>query len=142
MRKRRSEANAITKHLHEWKKEEWVWLYKIPDEWYAKKPFDVIWVIKWVPTAIEYKFCDLKTKLPDVKRAYKKLEPHQVINLDKFQKAWGKSYVIVYHNETRQYIKLDFNLFYEEVWDEIKKLYIMLNNNVRMITWSKNECWK
>lgn len=127
MRKHKNEALAITKHLHKWKKEKWVWLYKIPDEWLAKKPFDVIWVIRWVPTAVEYKYCDLKSKMPDETWAYKKLEPHQVINLDKFQQAGGQSFVIIYHNETKQYLKFDFNSIRDLMCDEIDKLYFMLN---------------
>lgn len=142
MLKKKNEAKITTERLKKFKGQKDVRLYKISDDSRWRKPFDVIWVVKWVPTAIEFKFCSLKTKLPDVKRAYNKLEPHQVINLDKFQKAWGRSYVIVYHNETKQYVKFDFNRFYEEMWDEIEKLYFLLNNNVRMITWSKNESWK
>lgn len=142
MLKKKNEAKITTERLKKFKWQKDIRLYKISDFSPDRKPFDVIWVVKWVPTAIEFKFCSLKTKLPDVKRAYSKLEPHQVINLDKFQKAWGKSYVIVYHNETKQYIKFDFNSFCEEMWDEIEKLYFLLNNNVRMIAWSKNEGWK
>ena len=142
MLKKKNEAKITTERLKKFKWQKDIRLYKISDDSRWRKPFDVIWVVKWVPTAIEFKFCSLKTKLPDVKRAYSKLEPHQAINLDKFQKAWGKSYVIVYHNETKQYIKFDYLLFQKEMWDEIEKLYFLLNNNVRMITWSKNESWK
>lgn len=142
MLKKKNEAKITTERLKKFKWQKDIRLYKISDDSRWRKPFDVIWVVKWVPTAIEFKFCSLKTKLPDVKRAYSKLEPHQVVNLDKFQKAWGKSYVIVYHNETKQYIKFDYLLFQKEMWDEIEKLYFLLNNNVRMIAWSKNEGWK
>ena len=142
MLKKKNEAKITTERLKQFKGNKDIRLYKISDDSRWRKPFDVIWVVKWVPTAIEFKFCSLKTKLPDVKRAYSKLEPHQVVNLDKFQKAWGKSYVIVYHNETKQYVKFDISDFQKEMWDEIEKLYFLLNNNVRMITWSKNESWK
>lgn len=127
MIKKKNEAKITTEWLKQFKWNKDIWLYKISDDSRWKKPFDVIWVVRWVPTAIEFKFCSLKTKIPDEHWTYKKLEPHQAINLDKFQNAWWKSFVIVYHNETKQYIKFDRLQICDVMWDEIKKLYFMMN---------------
>lgn len=130
MIKHKNEAKATTERLKKmkWKKD--VWLYKIPDTGPAKNPFDVVGVIKWKPNAIEFKYCDTK-KMPDIYWAFKKLEPHQVTNLNNFRLAWWKSTVIVFHNETKQYIEFDFEDIYDVLWEEIERFYILLDKNAK-----------
>ena len=141
MLKKKNEARITTERLKQWKQTQNVWFYKIPDDSVTRKPFDVVGCICWKATAIEFKYCKTK-KLPDEKRAFKKLEPHQVVNLNNFKVANWDSFVIVYHEETKQYILFDRNSICDKVWNEIDKFYFMLNNNVWRTTWSKNGDWK
>lgn len=126
MIKKKNEAKCTTEWLREIKKKKWIWLYKIPDVWIAKQPFDIIGTYHWTPVAIEAKFCDTK-KDPTFEWWIKKLEPHQVINLDKFMIAWWKSYVLIFHHDSKHYVLFDIAK-YCDVWDGYKKkFYILLD---------------
>lgn len=126
MLKQKNEAKAITAWLKQWKWNPNVRLYKIPDDSVWRKPFDIVGCIDWKPTAIEAKYCSTK-KIPTVSWAFRKLEPHQVINLNNFRLTKWKSYILVYHNETKQYFLFDFDECCKELWDEIEKIYFMYN---------------
>lgn len=142
MLKKKNEARITTEWLKQMKQKPNVWFYKIPDDSIWKKPFDVVWCVNWKATAIEFKFCNNKKKKPDLRRAFSKLEPHQVVNLNNFKVANWNAFVCVYRNETKEYIFFDFSDFYKEVWDKIDKLYFMLNNNVRRKSWDKSNDWR
>lgn len=141
MLKKKNEAKITTAWLKQWKWVPNVWFYKIPDDSIWKKPFDVIGCVKGKSTAIEFKYCKTK-KLPDERRAFKKLEPHQVINLNNIKVAGWDAFVCVYHEESKRYIMFDYSSICEKVWDEIEKFYFMLNNNVRRTTWGENGYWR
>lgn len=142
MLKKKNEAKITTERLKHMKSKPNVWFYKIPDDSIWKKPFDVVWCVDWKATAIEFKFCNNKRKKPDLARAFSKLEPHQVVNLNKFKEANWNAFVCVYWNETKQYIMFDFWDIYEQMRDRIDKIYFMLNYDVRRTAWSKNSDWK
>ena len=142
MLKKKNEARITTEWLKEIKKKPNVWFHKISDFSPDKKPFDVVWCVNWKAVAIEFKFCNNKRKKPDLRRAFSKLESHQVVNLNRFKVANGDAFIIVYWNETKEYIVFDFWDVCEQMWDEIDKIYFMLNNNVRRTTWSKNSDWE
>lgn len=132
MLKQKNEARITTARLKQWKWDKNVWLYKISDEWLSKKPFDVVGVWHWKPIALEFKWCK-NIKLPDIKRVFSKLEPHQVVNLIKFKEAGWIARAVVYHNETKQYLFFDISDIKREMKDEVKKIYLMLN-----LTWAKD----
>lgn len=143
MLKSRNEARAITNRLHQRKVQPLVWFYKIPDDSIWKKPFDVVWCVNGKATAIEFKFCDLKKKIPDAIWAFKRLEPHQVVNLNNFKVAWWDVSVIVYNKEDKRYYSFDRSNICDAVWeDEINKFYILLKNDGRVTAWGKNDNWK
>lgn len=126
MIKKKNEAKCTTEWLREMKKVKWLWLYKIPDVGLAKQPFDIIGSYNWTPMAIEAKFCDTK-KEPTFEWWLKKLEPHQVINLDKFMAAWWKSYMLIFHHDSKHYKFLDINDYYDIRCEFKKKFYILLD---------------
>ncbi len=125
MLKKKNEARITTEWLKRWKEKPNAWLYKIPDDSIAKKPFDVVWCIngKWV--AIEFKYCDTK-KVPDIKRAFKKLEPHQVVNLNNYKVAWGDAFIIVYHNESKKYITFSRDEVVTDLCEDINRIFTMI----------------
>lgn len=129
MIKKKNEAKCTTEWLREMKRKEWVRLYKIVDSWIQRNPFDIVGVVKWKPVAIEAKFCST-LKEPTLERWLKKLEPHQVVNLDKFMAAWWDSYILIFHHDSKWGAKL-YKLNKDEnyvIRNEFKKkFYILLD---------------
>lgn len=88
---------ALIKRL----KDMWAYVRNIADIWNIKKPFDISmnYLTKW--WALELKIVKTK-KEPLPEDVYKKLLPHQIVNLLDFQ--WWKSMwvalAIAYHTET------------------------------------------
>jgi len=65
-------------------KDNWYWVYKLPDIGYTLKPFDIIALKDWKATAIELKYGRVNT----YERIYKMLRPNQVWWLLHFQEHW------------------------------------------------------
>lgn len=82
--------NHVMKNL----RGEQIWLYKIPDVNMQIKPFDIVWVAKSIPFAIELKICDLKKWLT-YEQAYWMLRPNQVAALQWFSLSWWLSWLWV-----------------------------------------------
>lgn len=124
MIKKKNEAKCTTEWLREMKKVNGLRLHKIMDNGIQRNPFDIIGAYNWMPIAIEAKFCDTK-KEPTFERWLKKLEPHQVINLDKFMDAWGKSYILIFHHDSKHYKRFDIH-DYVDVRENFKKKFYVL----------------
>lgn len=85
------------------------------------KPFDVFGFYKdklnninWF--AREFKYIDTKTI--NYRSAYKKLEPHQIINLSVLSRMWIESLVIAYHKHTNQFYIYNFEILWTKSCEE------------------------
>ena len=85
-------------------KEDWMWLYKLPDTSFTLKPCDIIWCKDWKFIAIELKYGRLNT----YDRIYKMLRPNQVWWLLHIQEHWGVSKIIWRDNKDNKIYEYDF----------------------------------
>lgn len=77
-------------------------------DWYSpKKPFDCWGIFNWLPVAFELKKQG-KSELTSF--AFDRVQPHQLYYLDKFQKAWWKSWIIIYLWETKDKLSLVYTV--------------------------------
>lgn len=85
-------------------KEEWLWVYKLPDVWYALKPCDIIWCVNGKFIWIELKYGRVDT----YDKIYKMLRPNQVWWLSNIQKNGWESYVVWWDNKDNKMYKYTF----------------------------------
>ena len=71
-------------------KDDWYWVYKLPDIGYTLKPFDIVALKDWKFVAIELKYGRVNT----YDKIYKMLRPNQVGWLLHVMEHWGISFVV------------------------------------------------
>ena len=85
-------------------KDEWYWVYKLPDIWYTLKPFDIVAVKDGIVYWIELKYWNVD----EYDKIYKMLRPNQVGWLKHLQEHWGKSLIVWRDKKTEQVFQYDF----------------------------------
>lgn len=87
-------------------REDWWWIYKLPDVSYTLKPFDAIGIKDWKSVAIEFKYGRVDT----YERIYKMLRPNQVWWLQHYKEHGGTSLIIWRDKKDNRYYEYDFIL--------------------------------
>ena len=92
------------KHYVNELRNEWYWVYKLPDIGYTLKPFDIVAVKEWVVYWIELKYWNVDT----YDKIYKMLRPNQVGWLKHLQEHWWKSLIVGRDKKSNSIFQYDF----------------------------------
>lgn len=85
-------------------KDDWYWVYKLPDIGYTLKPFDIVALKNWRFIAIELKYWNVDT----YDKIYKMLRPNQVGGLLHVQEHWCTSMIVWRDKKDNKIYKYNF----------------------------------
>jgi len=92
-------------------KEDWYWVYKLPDIGYTLKPFDIVALKDWKFTAIELKYGNVN----EYDKIYRMLRPNQVWGLLHVQEHWGISIIAGWDKKENKMYEYIFK-YKEYIW--------------------------